>query len=198
MKKFTLAAFAILSLVFSAKAQIQRGNVLVGGDLANLQLSLEQGGAFQGTISPKAAWFIQDNFALGGQVNFGVSTFKGGGTALNYGIGPLARIYSGAGTEIVRHGRFFGEANIGFSGTHDPINSSVGTGYENTNGLGFGIGPGFSYFITPSIGLETLLKYNGIAGFGNNGFASNLALNFGFQVYLPGRATAAKVRRDVK
>jgi len=198
MKKITLAALALVGLVFSAKAQIQRGNVLIGGDLANLNFSLEKGGAFQGNISPKAAWFIQNNIAVGGEVDFGVSTFKGGGTSLNYGIGPLARIYSGAGTEIVRHGRFFGEANIGFNGTHDPINSSLGTSYENTNGLGFGVGPGFAYFITPSIGLETLLKYNGIAGFGNNGYASTLNLNFGFQVYLPGRTTATKVRGDLK
>jgi hypothetical protein len=198
MKKITLAALALFGLAFSASAQIQKGNVMVGGDLANLKLSLEKGGAFTGTISPKAAWFIQDNIALGGEVDFGVSTFKGGGTALNYSIGPLARVYSGAGTEVVRHGRFFGEANIGFSGTHDPIHSGLGTSYQNTNGLGFGVGPGFSYFVTPSIGLETLLKYNGIAGFGNNGFASNLNLGFGFQVYLPGRATAAKVRGDLK
>jgi len=46
--------------------------------------------------------------------------------------------------------------------------------------------------------LETLLKYNGIVGFGSSPYANNVSLNFGFQVYLPGRATAAKVIRDVK
>ncbi|RYY23010.1 MAG: hypothetical protein EOP41_06730, partial [Sphingobacteriaceae bacterium] len=65
-------------------------------------------------------------------------------------------------------------------------------------GLGFGVGPGFAYFITPSIGLETLVKYNGIVGFGSSPYANNISLNFGFQVYLPGQATARKVRKDIR
>lgn len=192
MKKITLAAIAILGLVFSANAQIQKGNVLIGSDLANLQLGLSKPTSFTGTIMPKAAWFIQDNVALGGYGSFSVATLKGNGSNITYGIGALGRIYSGAGTEIVRHGRFFGEANVGVEGQ----NYSATGG--STNGLGFGVGPGFAYFITPSIGLETLLKYNGIVGFGSSPYANNVNLQFGFQVYLPGRATAAKVIRDVK
>jgi hypothetical protein len=192
MKKITLATLALIGLVFTAKAQIQKGNVLIGGDLANLDLSLEKGGNFSGNISPKAAWFIQDNIAVGGYANFGISTFTGGGSTVSYGVGPLGRYYAGGGNEVIKHGRFFGEANVGFQG----VNYSGNGG--NTNGLGFGVGPGFAYFITPSIGLETLLKYNAVTGFGNNGYSSALNLNFGFQVYLPGRSTAAKVRGDLK
>lgn len=191
MKKITLAALALFGLVFSAKAQIQKGNVLIGGDLAGLQLGLDKPTSFTGSISPKAAWFIQDNVALGAYGDFGIATTKGKGTDFNYGIGALGRVYSGAGTEIVKHGRFFGEANVGFEG----INPSVG---GSTNGLGFGVGPGFAYFVTPSIGLETLLKYNGVVGFGGNTYTNNLSLNFGFQVYLPGQSTARKVKNDMK
>lgn len=191
MKKITLAALALFGLVFSAKAQIQKGNVLIGGDLAGLQLGLDKPTSFTGTISPKAAWFIKDNVALGAYGTFGIATTKGQGTDVNYGIGALGRIYSGAGTEIVKHGRFFGEANVGFEGRNPVVGGS-------TNGLGFGVGPGFAYFITPSLGLETLLKYNGVAGFGGNPYTNNLSLNFGFQVYLPGQATARKVKNDLK
>lgn len=192
MKKFTLAAFAILGLLFSAKAQIQKGNVLIGGDLANLQLGLSKPTYFTGTISPKAAWFVQDNIALGGAVNFGISTVKGGGSTTSYGIGALGRYYSGAEGALIKHSRFFGEATVGLNG----VNLSASGG--STNGLGFGFGPGLAYFITPSIGLETLLKYNGVVGFGSSVYQNNVNLQFGFQVYLPGRATAAKVIRDVK
>jgi hypothetical protein len=192
MKKITLAAFAILGLVFSAKAQIQRGNVLIGGDLANLRLGLDQPTNFQATISPKAAWFIRDNVALGGYGNFGISTTKGNGSDINYGIGALGRYYTGPEGEVVRHGRIFGEATVGFEGVNLAANGG------STNGLGFGIGPGFSYFVTPNIGLETLVKYNGVVGFGSSAYANNVQLLFGFQVYLPGRATAARVRRDVR
>ncbi|MGI4728088.1 MAG: hypothetical protein ACRYGB_05910 [Janthinobacterium lividum] len=191
MKKITLAAFALFGLIFSAKAQIQKGNVLIGSDLANLQLGLDNPTSFQGTINPKAAWFIQDNVALGAYGTFGINTTKGKGTDFNYGVGALGRIYAGGGNEIIKHGRFFGEANVGFEG----VNPSVG---GSTNGLGFGVGPGFAYFITPSIGLETLLKYNGVVGFGGNTYTNNVALNFGFQVYLPGRSTVRKVKNDVR
>jgi len=44
--------------------------------------------------------------------------------------------------------------------------------------------------------LETLLKYNGIVGFGNQTTSSTLNLNLGFQIYLPGRATRDKIMRD--
>lgn len=192
MKKITLAAFALFGLIFSAQAQIQKGNVLIGTDLANLQLGLSQPTYFSGSISPKAAWFVQDNLALGGFASFGITTTKGGGSNTTYGIGALGRYYGGGDTPVLRHGRIFGEATVGVSG----VNLSASGG--STNGLGFGFGPGFAYFVTPSIGLETLLKYNGVVGFGSSVYQNNVNLQFGFQIYLPGRATAAKVKGDIK
>ena len=74
------------------------------------------------------------------------------------------------------------EGNAGIEG----FNPAEG---DNTNGLGLGFGPGFAYFITPNVGLETLLKYNLIVGFGSSATSSILNLNVGFQIYLgSGRA----------
>ena len=42
----------------------------------------------------------------------------------------------------------------------------VSNGGGNTNGFHFGVGPGIAYFVTPSVGLETLVKFNGTTGFG--------------------------------
>ncbi len=193
MKKITLlTALAMIVFGITAKAQIQKGNVLLGGDLANINLGLDNSKVFNFNVSPKAAWFIQDNVALGGYVNLGVQTAKYTNTIFTYGVGALGRYYTGNDVAVLRHGRFFGEANLGIGG----VNVSDGGG--NTNGLDFGFGPGFAYFVTPSVGLETLLKYNGVGGFGNAGYQSTLTLNFGLQVYLPGRSTADKVRRDVR
>ncbi|WP_419801792.1 hypothetical protein [Mucilaginibacter sp.] len=194
MKKITLAAFALFTFIFSANAQIQKGNVLIGADLANLQLGLDQPTSFSVSLAPKAAWFIQDNVALGAYGNLGLTTVKGNGTTTSYGIGALGRYYGGKASapEIIKHTRLFLEANVGINGVNLPANGG------STNGLGLGIGPGVAYFITPSIGLETLLKYNGIVGFGSSAYANNVSLNFGFQVYLPGRATARKVMNDVR
>ncbi|MBB3969960.1 hypothetical protein [Mucilaginibacter phyllosphaerae] len=192
MKKITLLFVLLAGLKFSASAQIQKGNVLMGGNLANLNLGLDDPKVFSFDLTPKAAWFIQDNVALGAYANLGIQTAKGTPTTTNYGVGALGRYYTGKDVEVLRHGRFFAEATAGLGGRN------VSDGGGSTNGLDISVGPGFAYFITPSIGLETLLKYNGLAGFGNQSYQSNLNLSFGFQIYLPGRSTARKVEGDVR
>lgn len=177
-------ALLITALVFfttKADAQIQRGNLLVGGDIANLNLTLGGGGAFQMRIDPKLAFFIRDNVALGVYLDFGLATAKGAGTTTNYGAGALGRYYiSDPKVDVLRQGRLFFEGTAGVQG----VSLSGGS---NTTGLGLGIGPGYAYFVTSNIGLETLLKYNAIVGFGSQAYRSNLNLGIGFQIYLPGR-----------
>jgi hypothetical protein len=163
------------------QAQIQKGNVMIGADIANFDIDLGSGQNFRMTINPKAAWFIQDNAALGGYLKVGISTAKDAGTDASYGVGLLGRYYiSDKNAVVVKKSRFFFEGNVGVEGD----NPAVG---DNTNGLGIGIGPGFAYFLTPNIGLETLLKYNGIVGFGSSATSNHLNLNIGFQMYLPGK-----------
>ncbi|EHQ28827.1 hypothetical protein [Mucilaginibacter paludis] len=193
MKKIALiTCIAAIAATFSASAQIQKGNVLVGGNFGNINLGLNDPKIFSVDITPKAAWFVQDNVALGGYVNLGLETAKGSNTTTTYGIGALGRYYTGSDVEVLRHGRLFGEATVGLGGTN------VSNGGGNTNGLNLSVGPGFAYFVTPNIGLETLLKYNGLVGFGSQTTQSSLNLSFGFQIYLPGKSTANKVRNDVR
>ena len=182
----------ILLAIFSSKtyAQIQKGNIMMGADLANLNYIFGGGGAFQAQLNPKVAFFIKDNLALGAMVNFGISTAKGAGTDVQYGVGPLARYYvSDPKMDVLKHGRLFFEANAGIQGV------SVSHG-PSTNGLGFGVGPGYAYFITQNIGLETLLKYNGTVGFGSEPYNSRLGLNVGFQIYLNGKRAMAIARGE--
>jgi hypothetical protein len=180
MKK--LIGILIIAFSFYANksmSQIQRGNVLVGGDLANFKFA--SGGVFDVNIDPKAAFFLKDNFALGAYINFGLNTAKDQSTITTYGIGPLARYYiNDPKTNILKHGRLFFEGNVGIEGNN--------TAHVSTNGLGLGIGPGYAYFISPNVGLETLLKYNGIVGFGSQAYSSAVNLGFGFQIYLSNRA----------
>ncbi len=194
MKKNTLLFFLTLLLLgtFPAFSQIQKGNILAGGDIADFNLGLKKGSAFTMTIDPKLAFFVQNNLAIGPYINFSLSSFSGE-TEITYGVGALARYYFSDKNNItpLRHSRFFLEGNVGISGE----NVSGGSG---TNGLGLGIGPGYAYFITPNIGLETLLKYNGLLGFGNATTQSNLNLNVGFQIYLPSKRLRSNVMSDVK
>ncbi len=184
MKKTLLFSLLLVALNLfpgMAMAQLQKGNILIGGDLANLNFILGGGGYFQATINPKLAFFIHDNMALGGMVNFGLSTSSGSGTNTNYGVSALGRFYINNPTlNLLHQGKFFLEGNAGIQGVR------IANG-SNTTGLGLGIGPGYTYFVTQNVGLETLLKYNGIIGFGSDPYNSNLSLNIGFQIYLPGR-----------
>lgn len=194
MKKTCI--FFIASLLFISLpgfSQIQKGNILVGGNLANFNLGLEKGSPFSMSLEPKAGFFIKDNVAVGGYVNFGLQTLPGStGSITTYGVGALARYYLGAteAPSFIKHTRIFFEGNAGISGKNVPNGS-------NTNGLGIGIGPGIAYFITPNIGLETLLKYNGLVGFGNTTAQSDLNLNVGFQIYLPSKKLRSTIKNDV-
>ena len=192
-KTFFLLLTGILFLSVPVFSQIQKGNILVGGDIANLDLGLRKGSVFTMRIDPKLAYFIKDNVAIGAYIDLGLQTFSGT-TAFDYGVGALGRYYFPDKNDEnpLRHSRFFVEGNAGFTG------ANVSGGGNSTNGLGLGIGPGYAYFITPNVGLETLLKYNGIVGFGNATTQSNLNLNIGFQIYLPTRKLRTKIENDVK
>lgn len=187
MKKHLLSILLVTvttTLALTARAQIQRGYYLIGGDLAGFSLGLSDGKPFNMSITPKVAWFTTDKLAVGGFVDIGLSTAEGAGTTFNYGVGPLARYYFGAAdvststTSARRSSRFFLEGTVGLQG----VNVSGGS---STNGLGIGIGPGLAYFVTDNIALEGLLKYTKAFGFGNDGGASLLQLGVGFQIYLP-------------
>jgi hypothetical protein len=194
MKK-TILLFAVLAALLlksnSASAQIQKGNILIGGDIGNLNLSLDNGGAYNILINPKVAWFIKTGIAVGGYANLGLSGAKDAGTSVNYGIGALGRYYiTNANAQIIPHSMFFVEGNVGIEGD----NPATG---DNTNGLGLGIGPGWTYFVNPNIGLEVLLKYNGIVGFGSSPTSNNLNLLVGFQIYL-GYSDTNKAKKDAE
>jgi hypothetical protein len=190
-RKLLSLAFLVFACIGATQAQIQKGNVLVGGDLAGLSLGLNSSSPFSFNLTPKAAWFIRDNVALGAYVNFGLETYKGkGGTDTRYGVGALGRYYvSDPSLNVLKHSRFFLEGNVGIEGANYVVSGS-------TNGLGLGFGPGIAYFITPNIGLETLLKYNGIVGFGSNTTTSTLNLGVGFQIYLPSSKIKSTIQRE--
>lgn len=191
MKKLLLTLLTASAITLSANAQISKGDVMIGANISDINFALDKPNRFSFAINPKAAWFIQDGLALGGDVSFGIETEgKGLGTTINYGIGALGRYYGTKGAnELANHTRFFGEATVGISGRNL-------AGGGSTNGLGFSFGPGFAYFITKNVALETLLKYEGVVGFGSSAYAHDLNLGVGFQIYLPGKATAKKVQKD--
>lgn len=196
MKKLIFTGIlAVAGLTATANAQIQEGNWMVGSSLLSSNFGLNTGGGYSIAVQPKAAYFIKDNVALGGYVNLGISKVTNGSpTRFDYGVGALGRYFLSPGEKgvdnLLNHGRWFFEGNLGVGG------SSVESG-NSTTGLDFGVGPGYSYFITPNIGVEGLVKYQGQSGFGNEGLNSNITFNVGFSIYLP-TSKAKAVANDLK
>lgn len=196
MKKLIFTGIlAIAGLATTANAQIQKGNWMVGSSLLSSNFGLNTGGGYSIALQPKGAYFVEDNVAVGGYVNLGISKVTNGSpTRFDYGVGALGRYFLSPGEKgvdnLLNHGRWFFEGNVGIGG------SSVESG-NSTTGLDFGVGPGYSYFITPNIGLEGLVKYQGQAGFGNEGLNSNITFNVGFSIYLP-TSKAKNIANDVR
>ena len=193
----TLILTTCLLVMFSfGFAQTQRGNVMVGADLANIGLDFQEGNTqFNFTVNPKVAWFIQDNTALGAEVQLGLNTQKGA-TSFSYGIGALGRRYFGPGaTNLARTTKVFVEVNAGIYGTNLSGTNVVKT---STNGLGLGAGPGIAWFINQNIAVEALAKYNLTVGFGNSTTTNSIDIGLGFQIYLPGRRVAELAKDPIK
>lgn len=194
MKKIGYLALFLAGILCAsqAQAQTQKGNILVGANLANIGGTFQDGGStFSLNLTPKAGWFIRDDIAIGPEVNLGLLTGNGS-TRFNYGIGAFGRYYiKDKRIELLNKTRWFLEANAGFNGVNTKAGDQAST---NTNGLGLGFGPGLAYFVTPNIALEALLKYNLTVGFGSSVTAHNVGLNLGFQIYLP----SAKARQTIK
>ncbi len=66
MKRLILTGIlAVAGLTATANAQIQKGNWMVGGNLAGANFGLNKGGGYDFNIQPKGAYFIEDNIAVG-------------------------------------------------------------------------------------------------------------------------------------
>lgn len=181
MKKLVLVA--AIGLFGLANAQIQKGNYMVGGELAAAEFGLNEGGAYRVAISPQAAYFVQDNWAIGPYVSLGFAGSDGAPTVFNYAVGALSRYYFSPGEagidSLLKHGRFFVQGQVGIGG------QTISDGGDSANGLDLGFGPGYTYFITKNIGLDASLVYNGNLGFGNRGTTSNLDFRLGLNIFLP-------------
>lgn len=153
MKKSTLSLIALFCMLSaSLMAQTQKGSVMIGGTAG---FSSSKTGDYTETdinLSPMAGFFIMDQLAIGGGVNFGVSSLKFDGetsSVTSVGVQPMVRYYfNGSGKA-----RFFGQANFQYA--------SVKFEEEDAqSGIGFGAGVGIDFFLNDHVAIEGLLGYN--------------------------------------
>ncbi|KIA90807.1 hypothetical protein [Kaistella jeonii] len=193
MKKLLLAG-AVAFFGITANAQLQKGNIMVGGELAAANFGLNKGAGYNFQITPQAAFFVQDNWAVGPYVRLGFSGAKDSPTYFTYGVGALSRYYISPGEQgvdsLLKHGRFFLEGNAGIGG------STISDGGDSANGLDLGVGPGYTYFITQNIGLDASVKLNGNLGFGNRGTTSSVDFRLGLNIFLPSKKAMSNIKSE--
>ncbi len=194
MKRFflLLTAIALLGTLQPAQAQTEKGNLMFGTQIANIGATFQNhSSVFNFEVTPSAAYFIENNLALGAMLTLGLTAPKDAPTTFTYGIGPWMRYYFSTPEEFnfSSHAAFFIDGFVGFQG----VSHSKGGG--STNGLGIRVGPGLSYFITPNISLDGALNYNLVLGFGNATTLNKIGINVGFQIFLPAHGLKEKYQR---
>ncbi|NEU07642.1 porin family protein [Flavihumibacter sp. R14] len=187
----TIILFACVGIP-AGNAQTQKGNIMWGASVSNIGVDFQEGNTnFELSLTPKVGYFIKDDMAVGPELSIGLTTGDGF-TSFTYGVGGFGRYFlTDPDIEVVRGSRWFLEANAGLTGTNVDVEGEEST---TTNGLGIGFGPGLSYFITDRIALEGLLKYNLGVGFGSSTTTNRINLGIGFQIYIPGKALAARMK----
>ena len=92
MKKFLMSAivFALCS-IGAANAQLEKGSVLVGGGIGDIQFGLGSGSNFSINLTPRVGYFVQNNLAFGAKVNAGFTGQRGDNTTFSYGINGFGR-----------------------------------------------------------------------------------------------------------
>jgi hypothetical protein len=148
MKKLFLVISFIATGIIAAKAQTEKGNILLGGNIS-FQTS---DGTSVFSATPNIGFFIANNVAIGAQLNL----LTGEGYTA-WAFGPFIRGYF-AGSD---KGKFFAQGGINIGGA-DGVDTEVG----------FGIGAGYALFINRSVALEFGANYtkagdsDGIFGIG--------------------------------
>jgi opacity protein-like surface antigen len=176
MKNLQRALFFFLLLVsIQATAQLEKGNLLIGGT-AGFNIQFEDGdNVFNLELTPNVAKLISDNLALGG--GLGVAYQKIGdfsSTALT--ILPWGRFYIPTGGESPV---FFLDAKAGLALASFKFDDED----ESESAFAYSVGPGMAFFITDNVSIDAILAYTRIGG---DFDSSALGLNIGLQVFLGG------------
>jgi hypothetical protein len=186
MKKLLLLSKAILVFSF-ANAQTEKGNFLLGGDLANFKFGLVDNSGTTISLNPKAGYFVADRVAMGISmpINFDKNEFEDiEGNYLtkstNFGFGYFWRYYFSKGYPFnFFAGIDFGVLTFKYKSEYTLANSSPVISTQRGQDFYFIFDAGIVYFLSKSVGIESVLSTSNLT---NDGMTLNFRV--GFQIYL--------------
>lgn len=170
---FSLTAVQAQEMNNIAVEPVQKGNWIVGASVGSLGYAFESE-QFNINLAPQLGYFVKDNLAVGLKVGLGWVTVKDADNFFNYEFSPFVRYYFP--TAASGSGRFFGQGDIGVTGT-SAANSDAA--------LKVGANVGYAHFLNRNIALEVTAGYNySESNFPNVDSQSGLGIAVGFQIYL--------------
>jgi len=171
MKKILLSAAAIIAFAFTAQAQeiapttgFSEGDVFITGSVGFGTTKTGDFKTDQFTISPKAAYFVTSNIAIGAQIGYTSATTTipnpfGDGSVdqdtNSFAVGAFGRYYF----TPARNFSFFGQLGVDYVTAKTEIEGVPGE--SKTNGFNVGLAPGVSYFVSDHIAFEATFGFLG-------------------------------------
>jgi opacity protein-like surface antigen len=164
MKKIILSAIALVAFGF-ANAQdattatggkgFANGDVFISGSVGFSSSSTGDFKSNSFNITPMVGFFVSDNIAIGGMIGYASSTqdeFDGLDIfevkENTFSVGAFGRYYTTPSSDF----SFFGELGIAYATSKQEVEGVDGE--SKTNGFGFALSPGVSYFISNNFALE--------------------------------------------
>jgi len=171
MKKNLLSAAAIIAFAFTAQAQeiapttgFSEGDVFITGAVGFGTTKTGDNKSDQFNISPKAAYFVTSNIAIGAQIGYMKSTTSVGNPIApglidqdtnSFSVGAFGRYYF----TPARNFSFFGQLNVDYVTSKTELEGFPGE--DKTNGFNVGLAPGVSYFVSEHIAFEATFGFLG-------------------------------------
>lgn len=185
MKIRSLLALAFIITTLSSRAQIQKGDVLLGASISSIENSYSGGATSNIGVSPRIAIALGTNWVLGARFNasFGSSNSKGGDAkshAYGFGATVFARKYMAVKNKL----GWYTELGAGAGSNYQKSTISGAENKTSSFSYNAGLIPGIYYQATPKILLSadaggikythTKNKYNASP----SGNSSSFGLNF--------------------
>jgi hypothetical protein len=187
MKKLILGSLLSVALFANnAFGQTEKGNLLIGGSIANIRIGVVDAGGSSISLTPNAGYFVADGIAIGASlpIGFSSSSYDGFGgkyttSSTNFGLGAFGRYYFSTGNPL----SFFGGLSLGvnaysYKSKFTPTSGSSFTDSDSDTDFYSVLSVGAVYFLNETIGVEGILSTSDIT---ENGFALNFGV--GFQIY---------------
>ena len=197
MKQFFLL-IAIITISSSVRAQLNKGQWLLGGDAGFTSMNYKSGDAQEAldekirsfSIYPRAGFFIADKLCIGLKVNISHSSDVynysdapqiniGSDKSTTWGISPFVRYYF-----LPKAGKInlLADAGYGYVRVRDLSESNGNASTDKYSKGIFTIGAGPAFILNPHIALEILAEYSTDKTLGIN--ENSILINAGFQIHL--------------